>query len=503
LISSPRTGSVFEPGSNILFDGSNCTPSFGDSISFYWESNSSGKLGDGPRFNKVIDPGRHRITLFANDTHGHSSSASVSIIVKAPNRAPVVIIDSPTEGQVFNNTDRMDLDASRSFDPDGDPLSFFWTSSRGGAMGSMPAFNVSLNIGAHTITLWVNDSHGYNISRSVNISVVLFNTPPVPVISSPVPSPEQPYATKDAIRFDASFSRDDDGDALSFYWTSNVSGYMGGTSRFVRSLSAGLHRITVWVDDSRGGNVSAVANISVVRANEPPTLAIDSPTEGAVVFGTMQISGVAQDPEGANAAVSVQIDDGDWQPAQGGQSWTYSLDTLNMSNGKHQLRVRASDGTAESTILTRNITVHNPFWGFTVAISFPLDGAVVKGNVRLMGTASRIGASIVQVELRIDNGAWQTVTGTSSWEFAWDSTSVNNGYHQMTVRANDGTDSSPEASITLRVDNRTQEEMPWMAIGAATGILVLALAIGVILVARRGKGPKPVAETPETAVEEE
>jgi hypothetical protein len=320
----------------------------------------------------------------------------------------------------------------------------------------------------------------------------------VAVISSPVSTPGEPYTTKDNIRFEGTFSTDEDGDALSYFWMSNMSGYLGGTSKFVRALPAGSHRITLWVDDSRGGNVSANVSILVVKANEPPMLVVDTPVEGATVFGPLQVSGTATDPEGSVAAVSVQVDDGDWQPAQGTQGWTYFVDTINMSNGAHVLRIKATDGSAESAAVVRNVTVHNPLWGFSVEIGFPLDGSSVEGKVKILGTASRLGSSIVQVELRVDGGSWQAVTGTSSWEFVWDSTKVKNGAHQITVRASDGTDSSPETTITLRVNNHAQEETPWMAIGAATGILVVAVVVGLVLLTRRGKNALPVQEEPET-----
>lgn len=500
VISWPRTASVFEPGANIFFDGSNSTPTFEQPLSFHWESNVSGSLGDGPRFSKVLGPGRHTIALFANDTSGHSSTATVTITVKAPNRAPVGRIDSPSEGQTFNNTDLVEFDAARSYDPDGDPLAFQWTSSKAGVLSTRPSFNTTLNVGAHLITLWLNDSHGYNISRTVNITVVLYNRPPAAVISSPIA--EGMYTTKESIRFDATFSRDEDGDGLSYYWASNASGYLGGTSRFVRSLPAGAHRITVWVDDSRGGNVSASVNITVVKADEPPTMAIDGPVEGKTVSGPVQISGVSIDPEGAVVTVSVQIDDGDWLPANGGQSWSFSLDTTNLTNGKHVIRAKGSDGTLESPIASLNITVHNPFWGFTVVISFPVDGTAVNGKVKLMGTASRIGSAIVQVELRIDNGSWQAVTGTSSWELIWDTSKVGNGWHTIGIRANDGTDSSRETTIVLKVDNQSRAGTSLLPlVGAFILLLVVILVVAMLLV--RMRKPAPQASPPPKGKDEE
>jgi WD40 repeat protein len=502
IISSPRMNAVFEPGATILFDGSNSTPTFDDTLLFHWESNLSGALGDGPKLPLVLPPGNHLITLYANDTRGHSATASVSIRVKAPNRAPVVMMDSPQDGAVYNNTDEIAFDATRSYDPDGDQFSFYWTSSRSGFLGSSPAFSAMLPLGAHTINLWLNDSMGYNVSKSVGITVVPFNRPPSAVMTSPTAGGS--YTDKDPVLFDARASSDPDGDALDFYWTSNVTGYLGSAQRFTRTLPAGMHQITVWADDAMGGNRSASANITVLKANEPPTVSVDYPAEGAVLSGTVEFSGVALDPEGASVSVSVQLDVSDWLPASGGRAWNFSLDTTTLANGRHAIRVKASDGQLDSPEIERNVTVHNPLWGWTVSIGIPLDGAKVSGRLDIEGAASRIGSSVTQVELRIDGGDWVVVGGTSSWTFMLDTTKLRNGMHRVTVRAYDGTDYSGEAGISLKVDNHpaaAASSPPYLLLLLA--MIVIALVVAVAAMAARGKPRKPEAAAVKEEEEEE
>lgn len=472
IISSPRQNSVYEPGSSIPFDGSNSTPTFGQGLSFQWLSNLTGPIGDGARLAKVLGAGRHRVTLFANDTSGHSGQASVDILVKAPNRAPVARIDSPSDGGTYNNTDDILFDASRSSDPDGDPLRYHWTSSRSGHLGSAPSFSARLAIGSHVITVWLNDSMGYNVSRSVTVNVVPFNQAPVPVIGSPRANGD--YNDSTPVPFDATASSDGDGDVLDYFWTSNVSGYLGGSSRFTRSLPAGAHAITLWVDDGRGGNRSASVNITVKRANSAPSVTVDYPLDGAILKGTVVLSGVAIDPEGTALTVLVQVDEYDWDQAGGGASWNYTLDTTRFANGRHTIRIKASDGMDESNITARSVTVANPGWGWTVTVGFPLDGTSVKGKVTIEGTASRMGSHIAQVEIRIDGGDWAVAGGTAQWSSVWDSTKVKNGIHTVTVRAFDGTDYSPEVAISLVVDN------PAVASGQSPILLYGAIAIAII-----------------------
>ena len=502
IISSPRMNAVFDPGSTILFDGSNSTPTFDDALAFHWESNIFGALGDGARLSLVLGPGDHLITLFANDTKGHSSAASVSIRVKAPDRAPVVIIDSPSDGAFFNNTDRIAFDASRSYDPDGDPFTFYWMSSRAGYLGNFSQFSMSLGLGAHTITVWLDDGMGYNVSKSVGITVVPFNRPPSAVLTSPAPGGN--YTDRDPIIFDARASSDPDGDALDYYWSSNISGYLGSAARFTRTLPAGMHLITVWADDSKGGNRSATATVTVAKANEPPSVTLDSPAEGAVLSGTAGLSGIALDPEGAPVTVSVQLDDSDWMRASGGRAWNFSLDTTALANGRHIIRVRASDGLLDSPVLDRNVTVHNPLWGWTVTIGIPLDGASVSGRVDIEGTASRIGSSIAHVELKVDGGDWVAVSGTSSWDHILETAKLHNGLHNMTVRAYDGTDYSGETSISLKVNNHAaaQASPPYLLLLVAVAVMAAAVtAVGLYAWGRRRK--PAVAAVARSSEEEE
>ena len=493
VISSPRQDAVFEPGATIMLDGSNSTPTFGEALVLEWRSNLTGALGTGAQILKVLSAGRHTITLFANDSRGGTGSASVSILVKAPNRAPVIVLDSPAEGAVFNDTDGVRFDASRSFDPDGDPLAFHWFSGRAGFLGNAPAFTSTLNIGAHTITVWLDDSMGYNVSRSVSINVVQFNNPPEPVLSSPIAAGI--YNNRDSILFDASPSTDPDGDLLFFHWTSNLSGYLGSTGRFTRVLASGAHHITVWADDSRGGNRSASVNITVGIANEPPVLSVDSPAAGATLSGVAELSGVATDPEGAAVTVFVQIDDDGWTPATGNGTWNFTLDTTVLPNGRHTLRVKASDGPLESDPVTLVFTVHNAGWGWSVAVSFPLDGTTVHGNVRIEGTASRTGSAITQVEARIDDGDWVVAGGAAQWAYEWKSGAARNGVHRISIRAFDGTDYSPEVNITLKLSNPPAPAATLPVLGMVLiPVAVVALVVAVRALRGRGKDRRPREE---------
>jgi len=86
-----------------------------------------------------------------------------------------------------------------------------------------------------------------------------------------------------------------------------------------------------------------VSSVSVVSAGKP--LVITSPSEGETISGTYLVTG-----GGDGRTVEVSIDYANWQPASGGKSWTFSLDTTAYSDGPHTLYARYTDLSDEKSV---------------------------------------------------------------------------------------------------------------------------------------------------------
>ena len=93
--------------------------------------------------------------------------------------------------------------------------------------------------------------------------------------------------------------------------------------------------------------------------NNPPTIGITSPSENAVVDGTITIDGTASDSDGAIQKVQVRIDSGSWITASGTTSWSYTWDTTTVNNGDHTIYARSYDGKDYSNIESTDVTVNN------------------------------------------------------------------------------------------------------------------------------------------------
>ncbi len=103
------------------------------------------------------------------------------------------------------------------------------------------------------------------------------------------------------------------------------------------------------------------------------------------------------------------------------------------------------------------------------------NGDTISGTVRVTGNASDFEGTIVRIEIKIDYGVWQTITGTSDWLVDLDTTALENGYHIISLRAWDGTKYSEERMITVDVQNKVEPTFP-------LDVLAIALTIVSILV---------------------
>ena len=66
------------------------------------------------------------------------------------------------------------------------------------------------------------------------------------------------------------------------------------------------------------------------------------------------------DMDGEVKTVAIQIDDGEWSVFSESEEWSYDLDTTELSNGEHTVRIKVTDDEGESYIETLTIDVDNP-----------------------------------------------------------------------------------------------------------------------------------------------
>ncbi len=92
--------------------------------------------------------------------------------ITPPNRAPDAVITSPENGHEVEAGMTITFDGTSSSDPDDDPLSFTWSSDISGILSTKASFRHELSLGAHRVTLYVDDGQGHNSTDQVTVNVV-------------------------------------------------------------------------------------------------------------------------------------------------------------------------------------------------------------------------------------------------------------------------------------------------------------------------------------------
>jgi len=168
---------------------------------------------------------------------------------------------------------------------------------------------------------------------------------------------------------------DEDGDIPSFSLLSPVANMTldssTGRLRWTPTYSdIGNHSVTVQVSDGRGSMDNQTFTIEVLNTLAPPIIAprcaITYPANGSKVNGTIQIRGTAVNGSLPLTAIKVRIDSGSWIIVSGLDDWTFSLNTVKLSNGRHRIEAAAYAQNLSSDIVSINILVQNEEHGTVV-----------------------------------------------------------------------------------------------------------------------------------------
>ncbi|MCK5290844.1 MAG: hypothetical protein KAR39_02375 [Thermoplasmata archaeon] len=265
------------------------------------------------------------------------------------------------------------------------------------------------------------------------------------------------------------------------------------------------------------GYDSAVESLFLtVKNNRKPNVSITSFSPGQTLTGVVLVSGSADDPDGNSqlVIVEVRIDGGSWETASGTTSWSFSLNTTNLSEDTHTIFARSYDGTEYSSIASVTVVVDRNEPPSISAISIS-PGQELSGEVNITGDASDEDGNdeIIRVEVRIDGGNWLNATGTSRWSFLLNTFDLENGNHTLQLRAYDGTDYSTTLEIPFTVDNEVVTDCPdgtecggilpiigWLGLIA---VIVVLLVASLILVAKARKRTESDESTEEAESLEE
>jgi len=175
--------------------------------------------------------------------------------------------------------------------------------------------------------------------------------------------------------------------------------------------------------------------------------------DGLIINESFSINGTANHSNGDILLVQVKLDDRNWENASGTYDWNYFLIIDDLLEGKHTLYFRCWDGINYSNItdiiiqlpviIKPIVEIHNPHNG----------SKNLNGVINISGTATVGSGEIQKVEIKFNEGPWENVTGTTSWQRYWDTKEFLNGDYYINVRCNDSLRTSSTYFIFVNIYN--------------------------------------------------
>ena len=141
----------------------------------------------------------------------------------------------------------------------------------------------------------------------------------------------------------------------------------------------------------------------------------------------------------------------------------------------------------------------------TCEILTPESGTTVSGTCTIEGSSSDSDGTVQRIEIRIDDGSWETVTGTDSWSYNWDTTIVSNGEHTIRIRSYDGEDYSEASSIPVTVNNPDDPILAWgwSPLPLLIGLIAIFIIVAALVLRRRGRSRTYAQQGPQLEEPEE
>ncbi|MGE5169728.1 MAG: Ig-like domain-containing protein [Rudaea sp.] len=386
-------------------------------------------------------PGEFAITAKAYDNRRGTATSSPVAISVSSNQLPVVTLASPVAGSYVMPGSTVALTADAR-DADGTiaSVAFFDGDALVGSTSVAPyaAAWSPASPGAHVLTVRaIDDKGGVGVSAPIEVAV---GEAPIVVVTSPVAcatleGPLDLILTAEATTTTGKV-------ALVEFYDGNT--LVGGSSTApwrttLVNADTGSHAITARAIDDHGvATTSRPAVITVRAPNQPPTVALTAPADGArFSFGTaVDMAANADDPDGTVSAVEFRIGSASGTLVARATRAPFAATWSNPAPGSHTLvAVAFDDRNAQTTSSPVHISVETNVLP-TVAVTAPAANTqyAAPATITITASANDTDGTVTKVEFLAGGsviGSSVAAPYTTTW------TGVAAGSYSISARATD------------------------------------------------------------------
>ena len=331
------------------------------------------------------EPGAYLVQLTVHDDTGHAAAADHDDLRVMVNHAPVARLESPPR---IAPGDVVRLDASRSFDPDGEIVRYAWTVD-GREAGEGPSLEQTFDVpGSHAVELLVDDGTGTaNATAQVGTTVHVNHAPVAEA------GPDQ-TTCEPVVRLDARASTDADGDPLLYAWDFG-DGTPEARGRQVAHVyrGGGSYPVALRVDDGTGLSNASARSELVVRVNGAPVARAGQDTTQCAGEVVLFDGSASEDPDGDALKYAWEFGDG------------------NTASGRHPVHVYDQAGVYPVTLAVQD--------GSGLPCGEHRDQRVVRVVAAPVAVAGKDVETCANVDVVFDGSASQDAEGAID-RFSWD-----------------------------------------------------------------------------------
>ena len=248
-------------GKSVNFDAFKSFDSDGSIKKYEWILNNE-VISNKAKFTYKFDKaGKHHINLIVTDNADVSNSISEKSIEVFVNSSPIINYISD-----INSCDNsITLSAEKSFDKDGDILSFTWNLGDGTFAEGKEITHYYNSAGSYPILLTAND--GNNLSNSITTAQIKVKINSVPIANA---GADEIICSGDIVTLDASQSYDVDGDLLKYEWDFGDSTFSNGITVNKSYNTPGLYSVKLKVTDNSGLECNYSYDTKILRVVDSP-----------------------------------------------------------------------------------------------------------------------------------------------------------------------------------------------------------------------------------------